>query len=1028
MSSAPGRALPFPRTKISPPDTSRLVARPRLFARLDQTRHYGPIMLVAPGGSGKTALVASWLRARQPGRVLWYVLDQADQDVRRFLSGLCASLEHVQPGSGGAPQALIEGGEPAATVVAALATALEELPTTVVLDEFHFVDGAPALPELVRLLVRFAGPETHFVLLSRTLLPLRYSMLAGSMEPSVDAHELLLTPTECAEVLAARGLPLDAAGELVRRSGGWAAGLLAMARAQRLAPSAAGLGLNVAFAIPGTQLLEALDAGMRSFALESAAVCPATYQEVAALLGRPDVPAAFEALRARGFFLTDRDRGVVRYLDVLQAHLCAVLAEAAPERYRSLRRSRAALYVEVGEPEQAATLLRDDADWEALAELLREQVQALAARRSFSTIASCTEALPPALRSADLMARCGNACRMLLQFGRAVSWADAALQATEDASVTCNALLARASALYECGRYVEVPLLTQRCRQAAPGLRDPALRARAMAMAADVEGLVLLALGRRQEGEAQLAQAEAHFAAAGATWSQARAIMNRALGLAAAGWGAEALAQVERALPLARQIGDDERAAYGVLVRALARWLADGPAAALQGLREAAEALAAAGMACAACCAQGDVAQAVVEIGDLARGEELARQALASARGLDNEAAVRTAQRALIGAAIGRRATGEVRRLVADARHGGLPPPERATLDYLDGYCALRSGAYRAAAETLGRAAATLEQLDHPHLAARAYLLRGEALLAQGCTRQAAEAINAAAKRPAGGACDGYLLPLQRHLPTTLAKYATLFGLRASTRLLLRRIAAGGATPAVAERRGPARIEVQPFGFGRVAIDGTLLDTAELGSKAQELLHYLATQDGPMHRTGVLAALWPEAPPKRGNAALTRAVFRLRCALGDGCLPPYQEELGLHATVHDAGRALLACMHEACAACHAGDFARAAASVAQATTYLEAGEFLPWCESQWAAEARARYLAAGSRLAALARVPRQDPALAGALERCCRAVIALDPVDADAWSGLVRLYLTAGRSDEARRCRQDYARACREEL
>jgi ATP/maltotriose-dependent transcriptional regulator MalT len=47
--------------KLARPSGSALIARERLFAALDSARSGRIVWIAAPGGSGKTSLVASWI-------------------------------------------------------------------------------------------------------------------------------------------------------------------------------------------------------------------------------------------------------------------------------------------------------------------------------------------------------------------------------------------------------------------------------------------------------------------------------------------------------------------------------------------------------------------------------------------------------------------------------------------------------------------------------------------------------------------------------------------------------------------------------------------------------------------------------------------------------------------------------------------------------------------------------------------------------------------------------------------------------
>jgi hypothetical protein len=80
---------------------SDLVARPRLYARLDAGLEGVLTLVAAPAGSGKTTILADWLHAQeqaeQPSGVAWLSLDSGDNDPVRFLGYLTAAIQHVVP-------------------------------------------------------------------------------------------------------------------------------------------------------------------------------------------------------------------------------------------------------------------------------------------------------------------------------------------------------------------------------------------------------------------------------------------------------------------------------------------------------------------------------------------------------------------------------------------------------------------------------------------------------------------------------------------------------------------------------------------------------------------------------------------------------------------------------------------------------------------------------------------------------------------------------------------------------------------
>src|SRR5262249_51133453 len=83
-------------TKLfAPRPRAGFVSRPRLVQRLDEGLARGFILVSAPAGSGKTALLADWALRR---RVAWLSIDAGDNDPVRFWRHATAALDRLQPG------------------------------------------------------------------------------------------------------------------------------------------------------------------------------------------------------------------------------------------------------------------------------------------------------------------------------------------------------------------------------------------------------------------------------------------------------------------------------------------------------------------------------------------------------------------------------------------------------------------------------------------------------------------------------------------------------------------------------------------------------------------------------------------------------------------------------------------------------------------------------------------------------------------------------------------------------------------
>ena len=90
----------FLRTKLLPPRPApEILARPRLIERLQSNLVLPVTLITANAGSGKTTLVADFLR-KQERPYLWYQLDHTDSDPAVFLGYLAYGIQQRVPDFG----------------------------------------------------------------------------------------------------------------------------------------------------------------------------------------------------------------------------------------------------------------------------------------------------------------------------------------------------------------------------------------------------------------------------------------------------------------------------------------------------------------------------------------------------------------------------------------------------------------------------------------------------------------------------------------------------------------------------------------------------------------------------------------------------------------------------------------------------------------------------------------------------------------------------------------------------------------
>src|SRR5580765_3488554 len=222
----------FLRTKLFPPrPVPEILARPRLLERLRANLALPVTLVTANAGSGKTTLVADFLR-KQERPFVWYQLDHTDADPTVFLGYLAYRIQQQIPGSGESvlaflqqPQDLGQQAERAADVL--LNEILEgvEQQLIIVLDDYHHLGDDTPVHAVLDRLIAYLPDVIHIVIISREAPPLMLARLRSQDSLSfIDRSDLLFTDEETHELFRkVFGLALtsEQLREYGQRTHGW---------------------------------------------------------------------------------------------------------------------------------------------------------------------------------------------------------------------------------------------------------------------------------------------------------------------------------------------------------------------------------------------------------------------------------------------------------------------------------------------------------------------------------------------------------------------------------------------------------------------------------------------------------------------------------------------------------------------------------------------------------------------------------------------------------------------------------------
>ena len=343
------------------------VPRPRLTERLDHGVEHGLVLVCAPAGYGKTALLAEWA-GRCPPRTAWLSLDSGDNDPARFWRHAVAALDRVRPGLGGRLDPLLGPPAPASfePLVTTLINELADGPgggeVVLILDDFHVIESPPVHAS-VEFLLEHRSAELRLVLASRADPPLALARLrARGQLAELRAADLRFTPGEAAGLLAQvgagpeAGLPDTAVAALTGRTEGWAAGLQLAGLSLRGQDDVAGFvaaftGSNrYVLDFLAEEVLERQAGPVRTFLLETSVLERLSGDLCDAVTGRGGSQALLEQIEAAGLFLVPLDevRGWWRYHHLFADLLRARLQAEQPGQLARLHRHAAAWSAEHG--------------------------------------------------------------------------------------------------------------------------------------------------------------------------------------------------------------------------------------------------------------------------------------------------------------------------------------------------------------------------------------------------------------------------------------------------------------------------------------------------------------------------------------------------------------------------------------------------------------------------------------------------------------------------------------------------------
>lgn len=395
----------LPQTKfIVPTPHQHILFRQRLVDDLNVALQTSPLILIsAPAGSGKTTLLATFVRtySKMAG---WFTVDQDDNQPTRFLRGLIATLNTLQPGCCENALRLLEQPDAEPRQIAAVLAndILRQFlnPFILVLDDLHWISDKNTLA-LLDYLLENRPPQMSIILSSRSDPTLSLARLRARRQlAELHLTKLAFTPDETQALLndvLDLNLPDSEVRNVYQQTDGWAVGLVLLASVPNEYPTFSHVNQPV-FDFLAEEILNVQRAEVRTFLLETSVLPDITVEAYHALTGKDDGLALIEEIYHGNLFLTryvdNTGHITYRYHDLFAVFLHERLIYEQPTLARQLHQRAADMSKS---PEQRINHLIAAQAWNAAADLIEAEGEQFIQRRATHLIQHWIHLLPETL-------------------------------------------------------------------------------------------------------------------------------------------------------------------------------------------------------------------------------------------------------------------------------------------------------------------------------------------------------------------------------------------------------------------------------------------------------------------------------------------------------------------------------------------------------------------------------------------------------------------------------------------------------
>lgn len=297
-------------SKIAAPRFRSAVLRERLFRRLDSLSDSPVTWISSPAGSGKTTLIASYLRERNIP-ALWYRVDEGDSDVATFFYYMAEAAKTLRGKKNGLPLFSPDfrpGIEAFTRHYFNALYAKMRRQSVLVFDNYQDAPRECEFHEVMRNGLRVVPEGIRVIVASRNEAPAPFvSLKADGCLSSLDWEDLRFTVDEVGEMLrfTGRNFSEEAVQRIYDKTDGWAAAVILMMDEEPAPSPSVSAGTHVLFDYLAVEVFRKLDHRTKDFLCTTAflsSVPPAVASELTAV---PDAGSLLAYL-SRNHYFTSR--------------------------------------------------------------------------------------------------------------------------------------------------------------------------------------------------------------------------------------------------------------------------------------------------------------------------------------------------------------------------------------------------------------------------------------------------------------------------------------------------------------------------------------------------------------------------------------------------------------------------------------------------------------------------------------------------------------------------------------------------